>query len=263
MVELKQNISKIEIEQLRHLKPDFFNDIKDQILNDSSLIYFLCVQNEIIGVIKREDKKHENHFFVSLNSKYNNYLREVVNSIKVKFPMPSFFYFKTEIQTRKMFYEQNTHIDAHLSLSIKNDKKQFNHSVNHRINIDSDFNYDKWLNFFTKVFQNENYVEVENWLNHFQRINLPKNISYIKGIENQCISALLTFSIDEKTEYVFLSGTLLEFRGLGLYAELFNNMKIRLDENVVIKLGVWQNTKAYRIYKKQGFEVFQYNCFVI
>lgn len=106
--------------------------------------------------------------------------------------------------------------------------------------------------FFEEVFSSELEKDTKRWLDDFKQITKPKTILHVVDAKLQAV--LLTFSVNEHVEYIFLIGTSSMSRNQGLANSLLSQL-IRMFPEKQFVLGVSYKTDAYYFYDKIGFEI--------
>jgi hypothetical protein len=149
----------------------------------------------------------------------------------------------------------------HYSMVLK--KSEYSQSLtNKTYNIDQDSNekLSSVNTFLAKAFILEPTPYNKAWMDDFQKIKLEKGILIQK--ENTTTASILMYlEKDKNNVYIFLTGTSINHRGEGRFRAFVDYLFVQGYSN--ISLGVINNTDAYQVYKKMGFEVLKKNCVIL
>lgn len=115
---------------------------------------------------------------------------------------------------------------------------------------------DELYPFFTESFNTEIENNAKKWLDDF--VSIPKEKTILIYKETEIISALLSFSINENYEYIFLLGTDNNYRRKGYGKKLLAELVTKYPNKKFV-LGVTYNTNAYKLYNELGFKITKIN----
>jgi hypothetical protein len=154
--------------------------------------------------------------------------------------------------------------DVHWNMLLKKEDMQFQVAdlpSGFEFKQITDFDFEKLADFFEIVFCEEKIKNTAKYIDDFKKIILPKYCFVV--VQNaKIISCCLFIDFSPDESYLFLSGTLKEFRDKMLFHILFQKSTAILAKKRY-SLGAFETSKAFEIYKKMGFVEIAITTYVI